>query len=133
MLDAFFKLKAASLDAMQSCDHNISLKVAVTAAEEAAGNVPNCNFNRTNSLNHSAIYPTWKEFYACSKCHAVMCMNCLHQSSILLIANGNIFLILLSNIRKIISVLANFIKNYTGTFIFIFILLGILAISPIYI
>jgi NADH-ubiquinone oxidoreductase chain 6 len=134
MLDLFFKMKASSAVAIQNCgEHAFNLKVAVTTSEVAAGNVPNCSFNASNGVNHSAIYPTWKEFYGCSKCYAVTCINCLHQSSIFLITNGNIFLILLSTIRKIRSVYVNLIKNYTAISIFIFILFGILAINAIFI
>jgi cytochrome c oxidase subunit 2 len=131
-LNQFFILKANavqnSTSAIQNCaEHAFNMKVEASQAELASGQVPDCDFNPQDRVKHPAIFPTWKEFYACSKCYAVTCLNCLHQNSMLLITNGNIFFILLSNIRKIISLLVNFIKlNYTTISKF-FILLGIFA------
>jgi hypothetical protein len=55
-LDSYFKLKAASGGALQKCvEHSFSLKVGVTPSELIAGNVPNCDFNGSNGVNHPAV------------------------------------------------------------------------------
>ena len=129
-LSNYFELKAKAAAIIQNCAHTFDMRVTVSPTEIAQGLIPNCDFNKNGSLQaHPAITQTWTEFSACSKCYAVMCLNC-HHNALLLVTNCNIFLIL-SNIRKIISVLAKFgYKNSIFSLIIIIFISSLMFYLP---
>ena len=129
-LSNYFELKAQAAAIIQNCAHTFDMKVTVSTTEFAQSQIPLCDFNPNDSLQkYPAITRTWKEFTACSKCYAVMCINC-HYNALLLVTNCNIFLIL-SNIRKIISVLAKFgYKNSIFSLIIIIIISSLMFYLP---
>jgi hypothetical protein len=113
--------EAAHVVTAADCLHIVKAYVTVTPAEIVKGMYPLCDFNVVNGVKHSAIQFTGvdRSFGYCTKCLITICSNCdmNTKASILFITSFNIFSILLSNIKKLISV---FIKYRSVTpYIFI--------------
>jgi len=113
----------SSVAGAAECLHTVRGYITVTPAEFVKGLYPLCDFNLTNGVKHSAIQMVGdRTFGFCEKCRMVMCSNCdmtasNKNASILYLTSFNIFSILLSNIKKLISV---FIKYRSVTpYIFI--------------